>query len=250
MIAIERKEREREFHDAAFAEGRRRKLRPLYGIAAPARALYDRLLEEQAPGSRVLEFGCGQGSSALRLAGRGCDVVAIDISQVAVDDARRGALAAGASRARFERMDAEKLAFVEGSFDLVCGTGILHHLDLAAAVREMDRVLGPQGRAVFLEPLGHNPLVNAFRRLTPKLRTPDEHPLMLADLAMLRRAFPGTRVTYVALLALFAAPLVWLPGAARLLGALHAADAWLFRRWPSLRRHAWTCVIEMRKAAS
>jgi len=249
MIAIERKEREREFHDAAFAEGRRRKVRPLYRIAAPARALYDRLLGQEPPGARVLEFGCGQGSSALRLARRGCDVVAIDISQVAVDDARRAALAAGAGGARFERMDAEKLAFDEASFDLVCGTGILHHLDLMAAIREMSRVLAPGGRAVFLEPLGHNLLVNAFRRITPALRTADEHPLTIVDLAMLRHAFPGTRVSYVALLALFSAPLLWLPGSGRLLDGLHALDAMLFQRLPSLRRQSWICVIEMRKEA-
>ena len=37
----------------------------------------------------------------------------------------------------------------------------------------------PGGLAVFMEPLGRNPLINRYRRLTLTLRTVDEYPLMM-----------------------------------------------------------------------
>lgn len=250
MTAAERKEREREFHNATFAEDRRRRVRGFYRIVQPARDLYASLLDTEPPGARVVEFGCGQRISAFGLAERGCTVTAIDISDVAVEDGRREALRRGARGVSFERMDAEALAFEDGSIDLVCGTGILHHLDLRAAIGEIGRVLRKEGRGVFIEPLGHNPVVNAFRRLTPGLRTPDERPLTTSDLDMMRSAFPGMKVRYVAFLALFAAPLVWLPAADALLRVLHRADAALLDLCPWLERFSWTCVIELRRGAA
>jgi SAM-dependent methyltransferase len=249
VSAAARKERESAFHDAAFAEDRRRTVRGFYRIAEPARERYDDLLDLEPAGARVLEFGCGQNASAFRLAREGCRVTAIDISKVAIEDARREAARLGLGhRASFEQMDAENLYFDDGVFDLVCGTGILHHLDLDAAVHQIWRVLRPGGRAVFMEPLGHNLLVNAFRRLTPALRTADEHPLTAADLRFLELNFAQMRVDYVALLALLAAPLLRLPGADALLGAMHRTDASLLRAFPGLGRFSWLCVIELRKA--
>jgi SAM-dependent methyltransferase len=245
-----RKDRERDFHNAAFSEGRRRKVRGLYRIAGPARAHYDMLLDAAPRRARVLEFGCGQEASAFRLAQRGCDVTAIDISDVAVADARREALRRGLANITCLRMDAEELLLATESVDLVCGTGILHHLELRAAAAEIARVLRPGGRAVFLEPLGHNPLVNAFRFLTPGLRTADEHPLMAADLRLLQDSFAGVAVKHVALLALLCIPLLRVPGIDRALELLHRADALLLRALPGLKKFCWLCVIEMRKESA
>ncbi len=44
----------------------------------------------------------------------------------------------------------------------VLGKQILHHLDMTQAVPEIARVLRPGGRAVFLEPLIHNPLLEGY----------------------------------------------------------------------------------------
>ena len=35
----------------------------------------------------------------------------------------------------------------------------------------------PSAGALFIEPLGHNPVINLYRRRTPEQRTVDEHPL-------------------------------------------------------------------------
>ena len=51
------------------------------------------------------------------------------------------------------------------------------------------RVLRPGGRAVFLEPLIHNPILEGYRRLTPHLRSPTERALSMRDVATIGSHF-------------------------------------------------------------
>jgi SAM-dependent methyltransferase len=67
-----------------------------------------------APGTRVLDVGCGPGRHARALAQRGIVVHGVDISQRFVDLARDGA----PDGATFERMDARAMPF-DAEFDLV-----------------------------------------------------------------------------------------------------------------------------------
>ena len=69
---------------------------PVSGIRATVRAGRDRmraLMLQQLPddlrGARILDAGCGTGAMAVELAGRGADVVAVDISPALVDIARQ-----------------------------------------------------------------------------------------------------------------------------------------------------------------
>jgi SAM-dependent methyltransferase len=90
---------------------------------------------------------------------------------------------------KFLIMDAHKLEFPNAHFDLVCGSGILHHLDLKLALPEIVRVLRPDGIFLFSEPLDNNPVSQLVRRLTPKARTPDEEPFRFHHLELLRQHF-------------------------------------------------------------
>lgn len=67
-----------------------------------------------APGSRVLDVGCGPGRHALALAARGAEVVGVDISEAFLEVARSSA----PPNARFERADARALAYTD-EFDAV-----------------------------------------------------------------------------------------------------------------------------------
>lgn len=241
-----RYERERTFHDDRFAAENRQQTDKFYEVDAGA-TRYDALLDSIRPGQRVLEYGCGAGSAAFRLAARGADVVGIDISAVGVEAARSQATAT-ASSARFEVMNAEALDFPAATFDVVCGSGILHHLDIERAAHEVARTLVPGGWGVFFEPLGMNPLINAYRRRTPHLRTPDEHPFVEADFELLRRVFPVVEVETFNLLALAAAPLAGRAWARRLTKVLQRADARLFSAVPQARRWGWVVVIRVQRA--
>jgi glycosyltransferase involved in cell wall biosynthesis/SAM-dependent methyltransferase/GT2 family glycosyltransferase len=236
--------REASFHDGAFAEHTRVTTQRFYDVGREAYDRYNEVLADVVrPGSSVLEYGCGPGGRAVALACGGATVHGIDISPVAIRLAHDAAQRHGVEHsASFSVMDAEALDLPDCSFDVVCGTSIIHHLDIDRAYREVARVLRPSGRAVFLEPLGHNPAINAYRRLTPGLRTEDEHPLRLSDLEAARDHFGGVTVEHFTLVALAAAA-VRGRSSARMARALRDIDHWLFATLPALRRWSWTVVV-------
>ncbi len=242
-----KQERERAFHDVAFSESTRERASGFYMTTrASRRAFDDALVAERLAGKRVLEYGSGASAMAFFMAAQGANVTGIDISPVAVEQGRRRAAADHvADRVAFEVMDAESLEFPDGTFDLVCGSGVLHHLDLSRAYPEIARVLQPHGAAVFVEPLGHNPLINAYRRRTPALRTVDEHPLLLRDLEQAREHFAKLELRFFHLTSLAATPFRHRRGFARLLAGLDRLDRGLFKVAPPLQRHAWMVVLRL-----
>lgn len=247
MSTDDRLAREQEFHDRAFAENVRETTGRFYSVTESFFAWYERTLTALAPGARTLEYGCGQGSAAFDLARAGSDVIGIDISPVAVEQATARGQAEGiGDRLDFRVMDAENLDFPDDSFDVVCGSGILHHLDLARSYAEIARVLKPGGTAVFTEPMGHNPAINAYRNRTPQLRTVDEHPLLMSDLELARRWFGDVDTVFYTLTSLTAFPLRNSKHFQRIVDALDGVDRVLFRVAPPLRRYAWMAGMTLR----
>ena len=117
-------------------------------------------------GLRILDYGCGFGRLGMYLALCGAQVRGFDLSRPAIEMACQVALRYGLS-AQFEQMDAEELRYPDGSFDLVIGFGVLHHvIKYPRAQVELSRILAPGGRAVFHETLWDNPLINFVRRFT------------------------------------------------------------------------------------
>ena len=236
------------FHDEAFQTQGRARAAKFYSVTARSRASYRHRLLTDIGGKRVLEYGCGQGSWAFEIARLGGRVTGIDISPVGIEMATARAEAEHLSdRAVFLVADAEHLPFTDASFDVVAGSGILHHLDLPVAYAEVARVLTDNGRAVFIEPLGHNPLINWYRERTPELRTRDEHPLREEDLEVARRYFRSFDVEYFHLASLGVVPLRATPLFQPLYRAAEALDVVLMAAIPPLRKWAWTVVIELRK---
>ena len=243
MADTDRYRREAEFHDRTFAEHSRSQLQGFYSITGASRGYYRQLITRDCATKSILEYGCGAGSYGFRLAELGAHVTGIDISPVAITQARESSAERGLDIA-WHVMNAEALELPDASFDLVCGSAILHHLDLSRGIREVKRVLKPSGRAVFYEALGHNPAINWYRRRTPHLRTRDEHPLRERDLQLIRQHFDSVSVRTFHLTALAAVPLRKSPAFQTVVSALDAFDRGLFRVLPMLRKHAWSCVIE------
>ena len=107
-------------------------------------------------------------------------------------------------------------------------------------------MLKPEGRAVFYEPLGHNLLINLYRKLTPKMRSEDEHPLLEKDLRTLARYFHVARTYYFTLFTLMAVPFRALPGFRLFVGILERIDR-LFFYLPFVRRQAWLVVLQLER---
>jgi len=241
--------REAEFHDHLYSTGIRQSAEKYYAVSRSSRDAYKRqILEDAKRGARVLEYGCGQGSYAFDLAVAGAHVTGIDISPVAIEqsliEARERNLSA---RAKFFVMNAERTTFADNTFDLICGTSILHHLNLASSYREIARILKPGGRAIFVEPLGHNPVINWYRRRTPSMRTTDEHPLLMSDLRLSQSVFGKVDFQYHHCLDLLAVPLrnsfLFTP----FCYITSSMDKILMATIPPFRRWAWTVTLIMVK---
>jgi ubiquinone/menaquinone biosynthesis C-methylase UbiE len=235
---METKQRkEAEFHDQAYSDGLRKNVSKFYRILDSCHGYYRNYLRSHCPASHVLEIGCGQDSNAVFMARGGAAAVnGIDISSVAIDQAKQKAAREGVNGTNFRVMDAEVLDFADNSFDLSCGVAILHHLDLNKTLSEIARTLKPGGTAIFLEPLCHNPVVNLYRRLTPRLRTEDEHPLSMGDLKMAERYFGKMEKRFFHLSSLAMAPFYALPGIDLLVNICDRSDQVLFKIAPFLRR--------------
>lgn len=95
-------------------------------------------------GASVLDLGCGTGRFALPMAEHlGLKVIGADASQEMLD---RAAGKDADGRVSWERVDAGRLPYAEGSFDVVWMSHLLHHLDdPGAVIAGCLRVLRPVG---------------------------------------------------------------------------------------------------------
>ncbi len=102
---------------------------------------------DQFAGKRLLEVGCGMGTDLLQFARGGALVTGIDLTPRSLEISRHH-LSLYGQRGDFANADCERLPFADESFDVVYSNGVLHHTpDTAGAVREVHRVLRPNGLA-------------------------------------------------------------------------------------------------------
>ena len=241
------KTREREFHNMRFGavEDSRAKVRKYYSVLEDARICYKSLIAANVfHGARVLEYGCGTGEDLEFSRSLDCDFYGIDISPEAIKKAVARAEAAGFP-ARYAVGDAESTNFDCGFFDLVMGKAIIHHLDIDKAMAELGRITKPTGCCIFIEPLGHNPVVNLFRLLTPTLRSPDEHPLRERDIQILGRYFRGVEVSYFGFFSLAAIAFRGTRWCDIAFNRLSQLDRLFLKRFHWFRKYSWYSVIKV-----
>jgi SAM-dependent methyltransferase len=102
------------------------------------------------PGLKVLDLGCGDGTTALPAARLGADVLGVDIASNLVEAGNRRAQAEGLTNCRFQEGDATNLSgLADRSFDLVVSIfGAMFAPKPFAVAKEMVRVTRPSGRIV------------------------------------------------------------------------------------------------------
>jgi SAM-dependent methyltransferase len=109
------------------------------------------------PGARILEVGCGVGvllPALAQLVGSTGKVVGVDYSPDLLARAHQRVLEAGyADTVELVEADAQRLPFEDGSFDAAHVERVLIHVpDADLAIREMRRVVRPNGWVVAAEP--------------------------------------------------------------------------------------------------
>ena len=102
------------------------------------------------PGMRVLDLGCGDGTTAIPQAQLGADVLGVDIASNLVEAGERRAKALGLDNCRFQEGDASRLdGLADNHFDLVVSVfGAMFAPRPLDVAREMVRVTRPGGRIV------------------------------------------------------------------------------------------------------
>ena len=186
-------------------------------------------------GAQVLELGAGSGVDSLMLVRRGANVTATDVAEGALTVLRRRFEVNGTPPPTMAAMPAERLTLPDASFDRIFARGVLHHADVAAAAPEMARVLKPDGRAVFIEPLSENPLLDFAREhlwYPGKTRPRGHRGIRYSTIAMLRREFGRTSVRGFYLTSMLNRAF----GFGVELGVLERFDEWLLERAPTFRR--------------
>ena len=113
-------------------------------------------------GIKVLEIGCGTGMFTEMFSKTGATIVAVDISADLLKKARERGLPTGQVsflEKPFEECD------IDGPFDAVIGSSVLHHLNMGIALRKIFNLLKPGGIVSFAEPNFLNPQVYLERKL-------------------------------------------------------------------------------------
>jgi ubiquinone/menaquinone biosynthesis C-methylase UbiE len=102
-----------------------------------------------APGQSYLDFGCGNGAAAVRLASRlGLNVTGIDVDPEQIEVARE--TSGQNTNVRFLAVDGTKLPFGDNEFDFVATHMVTHHIpDWQDALQQMLRVLKPNGFLIY-----------------------------------------------------------------------------------------------------
>jgi len=160
------------------------------------------------PAQRILDVGCGAGYVSLELARNGHHVVAIDISTVNIEIARR-TLADNPFRDGFGSLHYDVLPFheAEGQYDVVMFSVSLHHMpDAAGVVRRARELVRPGGYLLCHEPCHERfreqdaaqvALMRAILALTGHWYNPDEVTPHLSDEASFAAYVSGLQTEYV-----------------------------------------------------
>jgi SAM-dependent methyltransferase len=233
---MSRAEREQHAYDEArvFECSHRWHARFPHVFDCPNTLAHERLFQETirraATGGRVLELGCGDGTSAHGMLGLGAaSVRGVDISEILIARARERAIP---GRLEFERRDASEP--IDGTYELIVGRAVLHHLDYRQALGRLHASnLAPGGTMLFMEPLAGNPLIRVFHRLAPGAHTEDERSFERDDLVWFERTFAGIGIfpfNWLSLPAGIVSSLVFRRADNALTRLADLADRWLAKR--------------------
>lgn len=114
--------------------------------------LFDQILKSRfSVGRKILDVGCGSGRNLVFFLNNGFDVFGVDQNPVAIDQTRSLAakLAPDLSLDNFKTARAEKMPFIDGEFNAVLCSAVLHFAEtdehFRSMIAEMWRVLGRDG---------------------------------------------------------------------------------------------------------
>ena len=120
------------------------------------------------------------------------------------------------------------------------------YVDPAAIGREAARVLRPGGRAIFLEPTAHHPLIRLYRRFGSPYRGTAPRYFTIEAVATLGAKFVRVAHEERYLLSVLALPFAGRPFLFALaFRTLDRLDRYFLRRFPGLCRFGWLTIVTL-----
>ena len=237
--------REKDFHDNLHkGEGERFENR-FYKALGNMFTDFDQEVQNDCKDKNILDYGCGIGLNTEKyLKYSPKKITGVDISEISLQKARKRFKVN--ENVEFKQDNCENLSLENESFELIYGSGVLHHLKLDLAVKEIARVLKKDGKIIFVEPLGTNPIINLYRWMTPKARSYDEHPFKDKDFAFMRNHFKELKIKYYGFLTLIFYPFYSNKNSSKFFNFLSNLDQYLFKL-RILRKFAWSALIVGKK---
>ena len=242
---------EKKFHDLKYTQSQ---AYPVHYQYNPTYKIFVKMKEKlgNIDGKRILEYGCGTGWVTAELSSMGGYIDAFDISDQAINRTKKNLSRKKLDKnCTIQKMSAERLKYPDESFDIIFGFAILHHLNLDMAMPELYRVMKPSSVAYFAEPLGENPIIKMYRKLTPQYRTAEERPIVMDEFLPYTKTFRKYTHEEFYLTALLPFALAYLPISRKVFDAaltpFMKIDEVLFKYFPVLGKFAWYSIFELRK---
>lgn len=147
---------------------------PVHAAGPDLRAARERVERALPRSASCLDIGTGAGHLSFALATVVARVVALDPSPSMLATVRQAAAVRGFAHIETCEAAAATLPFAAASFDLVCTRYSAHHwLDVPRCLREMRRVVKPDGFILLIDLLGDDdPLVDTHLQSIELLRDP------------------------------------------------------------------------------
>ena len=238
--------REKKFHNELQSKNKGRFENIFYKALYNIYKDFNDCISEKSKNKVVLDYGCGIGSITEKIVNSNPSrLFGIDISEVSIDKAVENSKRLNL-QIDYSVDNCEKTKFKAETFDLIFGSGILHHLNLKKSVSEINRVLKKNGEMVFLEPLGTNALINFYRKLTPKSRSVDEHPFLKKDFDFIHSLFNQVTVKYYGFFTLIFFLLYGNPKKSLMFKIISKLDNYFFRI-KYFKSLAWSVMIVAKK---
>ena len=242
MIFTDKNLREKKFHNELQSKSKGRFENIFYKAIYNANEDFFDYLKINSINSNILDYGCGIGQSLQEVIKfNPKKIFGIDISEVSIQKAK-DTIQKSNSNVELLVDNCEKTKFNDSTFDIIYGSGILHHLDISLCLKEMHRILKPGGRFLFIEPLGTNPMINFYRKLTPNSRSKDEHPLINDDFELIKSNFNKLQIKYYGFFTLIFFPLYTTPKKSFNFKILKKIDQFLFK-FDIFKKFAWSVLI-------
>ncbi len=147
-------------------------------------------------GKKILDVGCGLGEVSIYFALKGANVTALDISSGMLKKTSQLAKLNGV-KIKTHLATAEDFNFSNNEkFDVIYMGNCLHHANIDQSMKNVVSHLNKDGIFLSWDPIAYNPIINIYRLIATKVRTPDEHPLKLRDIKLIKNYFKFSETNY------------------------------------------------------